>query len=74
MMVCPELDYLNCYQALRSTAPLARKILQAAYQRLQIRATTIPTEALRQSYWQNVPWNREIRELYEAGGALAAPE
>jgi tetratricopeptide (TPR) repeat protein len=68
MMVRPELAYLNCCQVLAATdAPLAQQMLQAATQYLQKRAATIPTEALRQSYWQNVPWNREIKELYQAG-------
>jgi class 3 adenylate cyclase/tetratricopeptide (TPR) repeat protein len=71
-MIEPNLTFLNCWQVLNATdPPLAWQFLQTAYQRLQKRAAAIPTEALRQSYWQNVPWNREIKELYEAGGALA---
>lgn len=67
IMVCPELAYLNCYRVLNATdAPLGQRILQAAYRRLQKRAMTLPTDELRQSYWQNVPWNREIVALCSA--------
>ncbi len=72
-MVCPELAYLNCWEALRlADASLAWRILQAAYQRLEKRAETIPGEALCQSYWQNVPWNRKVRDLYLAQAGRAA--
>ena len=66
-MVCPELAYLNCYQVLRTyDAPRAQQLLQTVYERMKERANTIPTEALRQSYWENVPWNAEIAALWKA--------
>jgi tetratricopeptide (TPR) repeat protein len=73
-MTCPELAYLNCYQVLNVTDPaLAKQVLQAAYRRLEKWAATIPTEELRQSFWQNVLWNREVKQLYEASKSQAAP-
>jgi tetratricopeptide (TPR) repeat protein len=67
-MTCPELAYLNCYEVLSATDPAqAKQVLQAAYRRLEKRAVTIPTEELRQSFWQNVLWNREVKALYESG-------
>ena len=63
-MLCPELAYLNCWQALNATdPPRAQHLLHCALQRLQQRASAIPGEALRQSYWNNVPWNRTIAAL-----------
>ncbi len=66
-MSCPELAYLNCYKVLIAANPAAAKqVLHAAYQRLAKRAANIPNDELRQSYWQEVPWNYEIKSLWEA--------
>jgi hypothetical protein len=44
----------------------AEKILEEAYQFLQQRAALISNEDDRRSYLENVPWNREIKELWGA--------
>jgi hypothetical protein len=45
--------------------PRAREVLEIAYLQLQERAAKIEEEALRRSFLENVPWNREIVKLWE---------
>jgi adenylate cyclase len=57
--------YLICCQVLQANQDRrARDILQAAYTMLQERAARIDDEALRRSYLENVPANREIAHLW----------
>jgi predicted ATPase/class 3 adenylate cyclase len=53
--------YLTCYYALKAADdPRAEKTLITAYNFLQERAERIQDDALRQSFMQNVPSNREL--------------
>jgi tetratricopeptide (TPR) repeat protein len=59
--------YLTCIQVLEQVEDYrAEKILEEAYQFLQQRAALISNEDDRRSYLENVPWNREIKELWGA--------
>jgi predicted ATPase len=57
--------YLGCAQVLGAAGdPRAREVLEIAYIQLQERADKIEDEALRHSFLENVPWNREIVRLW----------
>jgi predicted ATPase len=57
--------YLTCIQVLEQIEDSrAEKILEDAYQFLQQRIALISDEDDRHSYLENVPWNREINELW----------
>ncbi|MGW8226669.1 MAG: ATP-binding protein, partial [Anaerolineales bacterium] len=59
--------YLTCIQVLeRVDDHRAEKFLEEAHQFLQQRAALISDEDDRRSYLENVPWNREIDQLWEA--------
>jgi tetratricopeptide (TPR) repeat protein len=59
--------HLVCYRVLRAGSdPRASEILNKAYRLLQERASWIEDEALRRSYLENVPANREVAALYRA--------
>lgn len=59
--------YLVCYRILAATSdPRALATLEAAYTRLQGIATRIDDDALRVLFLQNVRFNREITELWQA--------
>jgi hypothetical protein len=45
--------------------PRAREVLEKGYAELQERAEKITDEALRRSFLENVPWNRELVKLWE---------
>ena len=55
-------------ELLHQADPRAHEVLEQAYHLLQERASWIDDEALRRSYLENVPANREIAALYRAGG------
>jgi hypothetical protein len=57
--------YLTCYQVLTASGdPRAAGILEAGYQFLQERADLIGDEALRRSFLEKVPMNRELNKLW----------
>lgn len=67
---CPQQDYFVCYQVLHANgrAETAHQALQSAYQLVMARAEKIADPALRQSFLENVPINRQI--VAEAKRAL----
>jgi hypothetical protein len=46
----------------------AREVLEKGYAELQERANKITDEALRRSFLENVPWNRNLVKLWEEQG------
>jgi class 3 adenylate cyclase len=61
----PVSVYLTCYQVLTASGdPRATGILEAGYQFLQKRADLIGDEALRRSFLEKVPMNRELNQLW----------
>jgi tetratricopeptide (TPR) repeat protein len=62
----PTESYLVCFQVLQEAGdPRTKQVLEIAYAELQERAEKITDEALRRSYLENVPWNRELVKLWE---------
>jgi tetratricopeptide (TPR) repeat protein len=60
--------YLTCYQVLQAGGdPRAPAILATAHQILQDQATSIPDDALRHSFLENVAENREIVAEFRRG-------
>ncbi len=58
--------YLTCYCAARSCGDArAHHILASAHRRMAEQAATLPDEASRHQFWQNVPVNRDLRCLFE---------
>jgi tetratricopeptide (TPR) repeat protein len=58
--------YLACYRVLRANAdPRAEQVLERGHHLLQETALKIDDEALRRSYLENVPANRELRAVWE---------
>lgn len=61
----PMRIYLTCYQVLRDAEDQrARKVLELAYQELQVRAAKIEDLDFRESYLENVKVNLEIIREY----------
>ena len=59
--------YLNCVKVLKAVEdPRADEVLKAGYQFLMDTAANITNEADRLSYLENVPWHREILEIWAA--------
>jgi tetratricopeptide (TPR) repeat protein len=53
--------YLTCYQILQATRdPRAGTILATGYNLLQARAAKIADEPMRQMFWENIPYHREL--------------
>jgi tetratricopeptide (TPR) repeat protein len=66
----PQQDYFTCYQvfAAAGEADAARAALQSAYRLVMARAEKITDPALRQSFLERVPINRQIvQEIQKAG-------
>jgi tetratricopeptide (TPR) repeat protein len=64
----PPRVYLTCYRVLRANAdPRADEILERGYHLIQETALKIDGDALRRSYLENVPANREIVAAWETG-------
>ena len=58
--------FLICIEILQSTGdPRASEVLELAYVRLQDIANKINDETMRNSYLENVPWNRELVRLWQ---------
>jgi tetratricopeptide (TPR) repeat protein len=58
--------YLICVQVLQAAEdPRAREVLEIAYVQLQEIANKIKDEALRRSFLENVPYNRDLVKLWE---------
>jgi predicted ATPase/class 3 adenylate cyclase len=61
----PVAVYLTCYQVLRASGdPRAAGILETGYQFLQERAVLIGNQALRRSFLEKVPMNRQLNQLW----------
>jgi tetratricopeptide (TPR) repeat protein len=59
--------YCECVRTLRAVGdPRANPILTAVHDRLQEHANIIPEEEMRRSFLVDLPWNREIVEMWEA--------
>jgi len=58
--------YLACYRVLQAIGEVAQaaQVLVAGYELLQGRTAKLQNEGLRQSFLQEVPFNREINELW----------
>jgi predicted ATPase len=62
----PTESYLVCAQVLGAAGdPRAREVLERGHTELQERAEKITDEALRRSFLENVPYNRELVKLWE---------
>jgi tetratricopeptide (TPR) repeat protein len=62
----PSELHLVCVQVLQAAGdPRAREVLERGFTELQERAEKITDEALRLSFLENVPWNRELVKLWE---------
>jgi len=62
----PTESYLICVQVLLAADdPRTKEVLERGYSELQGRAKKIKDEALKRSFLENVPWNREVVELWE---------
>jgi tetratricopeptide (TPR) repeat protein len=62
----PTESYLVCVQVLDAAGdPRVREVLERGHAELQERAEKITDEALRRSFLENVPWNRELVKLWE---------
>jgi hypothetical protein len=60
-------SYLSSFQILKANSDSqAIEILSKGYQLLQERASKISDEKYRQSYLNNIPWHREILNLWES--------
>lgn len=76
----PVLVYLSCYQVLTtiSAGPdddqHARDVLETGYALLQQRAGQIQDEAIRRQFLENVPFNRVLREAWEAQPPRLQPD
>jgi predicted ATPase len=65
----PTESYLVCTQVLDAAGDSrAREVLEKGYAELQERANKITDEALRRSFLENVPWNRNLVKLWEEQG------
>jgi predicted ATPase len=65
--------YQACYRVLRASEdPRAQEILDEAHRLLQTRADAIDDPALRRSYLENVPANREIVAAWQARDASSS--
>jgi tetratricopeptide (TPR) repeat protein len=61
----PALVYLACYQVLQAANdPRANELLAQGYRFLMDRAAKISDEALRRSFLEYVPWNRELLAVW----------
>jgi class 3 adenylate cyclase/tetratricopeptide (TPR) repeat protein len=62
----PEWDYFLCHQVLAAAGEqaAARQALESAYQLVMTQSTKITDPAMRQSFLERVPHNREIVETY----------
>jgi len=58
--------YLTCYQVLLANhESRAEELLESAYIQLKEQAGKITDQVLQQSFLENVPWHREIVQLWE---------
>jgi len=63
--------YLTCYRVLHANADArAQDVLGTAYAILQERAANIKDEGMCRSYLENVPYHREIVDLWEEASPL----
>lgn len=61
----PSRVYLICSEVLRASGdPRLKDILAAGYRFLQARAASIEDEGIRRTYLEQIPWNRQLLELW----------
>jgi hypothetical protein len=62
----PLESYLVCVHVLQAAGdPRKREVLEKAYAEMQEIANKIKDEDRRRSFLENVPWNRELIQLWE---------
>ena len=58
--------YLTCYRVFRAVGdPRANEVLERGYVEMHEQVAKLKDEELKKSFLKNVPWNRELVELWE---------